>query len=133
MGKERRSDLLPLILCQLVWGAGWTALKLAQQQMGPVMLNVWALAISEMSLLPFLLRDIRHNATPEKVRLRSALGDWIMAGIFGLGGMTLLYACGTGRSSAASGALISMCVRYGLHLSRQLCSRNASHRNVQQV
>jgi drug/metabolite transporter (DMT)-like permease len=109
--RAKRSDLLLLISNQFVWGAGWSAIKYAQNQMGPVTLNVWSLGISIVTLIPFLLAERKRLPQPDPARL--TLGfyfDYFMAGVMGLAGMTLLYAWGTGRSLAANGALISMAV-----------------------
>jgi len=109
--RSKRSDLLLLVLNQLIWGAGWSAIKYAQNQMGPVTLNVWSLGISVLALIPFLLADRRSASSQLLPRLsfRNYL-DYFIAGVIGLAGMTLLYAWGAGRSLAANGALISMAV-----------------------
>lgn len=109
--RARRSDLLLLILNQLVWGTGWSAIKYAQKQMGPVTLNLWSLGISILTLMPFLFAENRQQAAGN---LRNPTFGfyfhYFMAGVVGLAGMTLLYAWGAGRSLAANGALISMAV-----------------------
>lgn len=109
--RAKRSDLLLLVLNQFIWGAGWSAIKYAQNQMGPVTLNVWSLGISVLTLIPFLLADRRSTSSQALPRLsfRNYL-DYFIAGVIGLAGMTLLYAWGAGRSLAANGALISMAV-----------------------
>ena len=53
--RAKRSDLLLLVLNQFIWGVGWSAIKYAQKQMGPVTLNVWSLGISVVTLIPFLI------------------------------------------------------------------------------
>ena len=109
--RSKRSDLLLLVLNQLIWGAGWSAIKYAQNQMGTVTLNVWSLGISVLALIPFLLANRRSASSQLLPRLsfRNYL-DYFIAGVIGLAGMTLLYAWGAGRSLAANGALISMAV-----------------------
>jgi drug/metabolite transporter (DMT)-like permease len=109
--RAKRSDLLLLVLNQFIWGAGWSAIKYAQNQMGPVTLNVWSLGLSVVSLVPFLLVDRRSASSTTRQRLRFCdYRDYFIAGVIGLAGMTLLYAWGAGRSLAANGALISMSV-----------------------
>ncbi|MEK7751524.1 MAG: DMT family transporter, partial [Acidobacteriota bacterium] len=108
MPSARKSDLLLLGLNQLVWGAGWSAIKMAQDQMGPVTLNLWSLGISVVALYPFVRGDLaRWRASRRTPR---ECFDYVIMGIVGLAGMTLLYAWGAGRSLAANGALISMSV-----------------------
>jgi O-acetylserine/cysteine efflux transporter len=110
--RAKRSDLLLLVLNQFVWGTGWSAIKYAQNQMGPVTLNVWSLGISVMTLIPFLLVE-RRLASSQTPTGRLSFGnyvDYFVAGVIGLAGMTLLYAWGAGRSLAANGAVISMSV-----------------------
>lgn len=108
MPSARKSDLLLLGLNQFIWGAGWSAIKGAQEQMGPVTLNVWSLGISVLALYPFVRGDLARW----RLRRRTSREyfDYLMMGMVGLAGMTLLYAWGAGRSLAANGALISMCV-----------------------
>jgi drug/metabolite transporter (DMT)-like permease len=106
--RAKRTDLLLLVFNQFIWGAGWSAIKYAQNQMGPVTLNVWSLGISVVTLIPFLLAD-RGSSSAPKLTFRNYL-DYFIAGVIGLAGMTLLYAWGAGRSLAANGALISMAV-----------------------
>ena len=109
--RAKRSDLLLLVLNQFIWGVGWSAIKYAQNQMGPVTLNVWSLGISVVALIPFLLADRRSASSQMLPRLNSRnYVDYFIAGVIGLAGMTLLYAWGAGRSLAANGALISMSV-----------------------
>ncbi|MCX6621285.1 MAG: DMT family transporter [Acidobacteria bacterium] len=108
MPKARKSDLLLLGLLQFVWGAGWSAIKSAQEQMGPVTLNLWSLGISVVAIYPFVRGDlVRWRASRRTPR---EWFDYLMMGFVGLAGMTLLYAWGAGRSLAANGALISMSV-----------------------
>jgi drug/metabolite transporter (DMT)-like permease len=114
MSKARKTDLLLLTMNQFVWGVGWSAIKYPQAQMGPVALNVWILGISVVVLLPFVWRDLARNplshwGNSRKLTLRDWL-DYAIMGFIGLGGMTLLYNWGAGRSLAANGALISMAV-----------------------
>ena len=114
MPRARKSDLLLLVMNQFVWGAGWSAIKYPQTQMGPVALNVWILGISVIVLSPFVWRDLTQNplshwGNSRKLTLRDWL-DYAVMGFIGLGGMTLLYNWGAGRSLAANGSLISMAV-----------------------
>jgi drug/metabolite transporter (DMT)-like permease len=109
--RAKRSDLLLLVLNQFVWGTGWSAIKYAQNQMGPVTLNVWSLGISVLTLIPFLVAEQRLASTQTLPRLNFRnYVDYFVAGVIGLAGMTLLYAWGAGRSLAANGAVISMSV-----------------------
>jgi len=114
MARARKSDLLLLALNQFVWGTGWSAIKYPQDQMGPVTLNLWTLGISVVALLPFVGREVSQAQRNQSETARRLTGrdylDYFMMGVVGLTGMTLLYAWGTRRSLAASGALISMAV-----------------------
>jgi drug/metabolite transporter (DMT)-like permease len=114
MSRARKTDLLLLAMNQFVWGAGWSAIKYPQGQMGPVALNVWILGISVVVLFPFVWRDLARNPLSHWGNSRKlAPRDWLdyaIMGFIGLGGMTLLYNWGAGRSLAANGALISMAV-----------------------
>jgi len=107
MPRARKSDLLLLIFNQLIWGTGWSAIKSAQEQMGPVVLNIWSLGISVLALYPFVHGQLRGCTRPGSIR---RYWDYAMMGFVGLAGMTLLYAWGAGRSLAANGALISTSV-----------------------
>jgi O-acetylserine/cysteine efflux transporter len=109
--RAKRSDLLLLVLNQFIWGVGWSAIKYAQKQMGPVTLNVWSLGISVVTLIPFLIASRGSASSQVRLKLSFRNGvDYFIAGVIGLAGMTLLYAWGAGRSLAANGALISMSV-----------------------
>src|SRR5437879_277027 len=110
--RAKRSDLLLLVLNQFVWGTGWSAIKYAQNQMGPVTLNVCSLGISVLTLVPFFLAERRSatSQTPTGGLSFQNYVDYFVAGVIGLAGMTLLYAWGAGRSLAANGAVISMSV-----------------------
>jgi drug/metabolite transporter (DMT)-like permease len=105
--KARKSDLLLLFFNQFIWGTSWVAIKFAQEQMGPVLLSLWSLAISVLVLYPFV-----HSRLRAELRQRSLREyfDYLMMGFVGLSGMTLLYTWGAGRSLAANGALISTAV-----------------------
>jgi drug/metabolite transporter (DMT)-like permease len=108
MIRVNMSDLLQLGLNQFIWGAGWTAIKSAQDEMGPVTLNLWSLGISVAALYPFVRGELKSQGANRWSRREYF--DYAMMGIVGLAGMTLLYAWGAGRSLAANGALISMAV-----------------------
>ena len=111
MAHARKSDLLLLATIQFVFGAGWVAIKYPQSQMGPVTLNVWTLGFSIIVLLPFVQREWKQTGRFNSRKLtRRDYWDYLLMGAIGLGGMTLLYNWGAGRSLAANGALISMSV-----------------------
>ena len=111
MAKARKSDLLLLAMNQFIWGTGWSAIKYPQSEMGPVTLNVWTLGLSVIVLLPFVQRELRQTGRFNSRELtRQDFWDYLLMGVIGLGGMTLLYNWGAGRSLAANGALISMSV-----------------------
>jgi drug/metabolite transporter (DMT)-like permease len=110
----KKSDLFLLAMNQFIWGTGWSAIKYPQDQMGPVALNVWTLGISVVVLLPFVWSDLFNKPLNHWGNTRELTSgdylDYFILGFIGLGGMTLLYNWGTGRSLAANGALISMSV-----------------------
>jgi drug/metabolite transporter (DMT)-like permease len=107
MPKAKKSDLLLLIFNQFIWGTSWVAIKSAQEQMGPVVLSLWSLALSVIVLYPFVHRQLGGDFRRRTLR---EYFDYLMMGMVGLSGMTLLYAWGAGRSLAANGALISTAV-----------------------
>jgi drug/metabolite transporter (DMT)-like permease len=110
MAKTRKSDILLLALANFIWATGWSAIKYTQAQMGPVVLNCWTLGISVVTLLPFAYAEYGEGrASRTRLTARDYL-DFAIMGLFGVTGMTLLYALGARLSLAANGALISMTV-----------------------
>ena len=79
--------------------------------MGPITLNVWTLGLSVLVILPFVLRELKQTG---RFNTRKLTGrdywDYALMGVIGLGGMTILYNWGAGRSLASNGALISTSV-----------------------
>ncbi|MCL4853818.1 MAG: DMT family transporter [Bryobacterales bacterium] len=108
MSRANSSDFFLLALSQFVWGTGWSAIKSAQDQMGPVTLNVWSLGISVAALYPFVRGDLARRVSIRRTPREYV--DYMIMGVVGVAGMTLLYAWGASRSLAANGALISMAV-----------------------
>jgi drug/metabolite transporter (DMT)-like permease len=110
VARASKSDILLLATINFVWAAGWSALKYAQFQLGPVALNVWSLGISSLVLAPFAWFARRPNhAQSVKLTARDYV-DYLVMGLVGLTGMTLLYNWGVGSSLAENGALVSMSV-----------------------
>ncbi|MCZ2073871.1 MAG: DMT family transporter [Bryobacterales bacterium] len=107
MPKPSKSAFALLLLIQLIWGSSWVAIKSAQQQMGPVVLNLWSLGISVLTLYPFVHLQLRSKS---KRRSLYEYFDFAMMGIAGVAGMALLYAWGASQTLAANGALISTAV-----------------------
>jgi drug/metabolite transporter (DMT)-like permease len=114
MPYAKKSDLFLLAMNQFIWGTGWSAIKYPQDQMGPVALNIWTLGISVVVLLPFAWPELVNKSLNHWGNARKLTSgdycDYFILGFIGLGGMTLLYNWGAGRSLAANGALIAMSV-----------------------
>ena len=110
MPRPRKSDIFLLALNNYVWGTGWVAIKYAQEQMGPVVLNLWSLGLSIPILAPFAYSEYRRKKTSSPPLGRREYVDYFVMGILGLTGMTLLYNLGARLSLAANGALIAMSI-----------------------
>lgn len=107
MPRPSKTAFALLLLNQVIWGSSWVAIKWAQQQVGPVVLNLWSLGISVVVLYPFVRTQLRGK--PRRRSLQE-YSDFAMMGFAGVSGMALLYAWGISRTLAANGALISTAV-----------------------
>jgi drug/metabolite transporter (DMT)-like permease len=110
VAQTRKSDILLLAVTNFIWATGWSAIKYTQAQMGPVVLNCWTLGISVVTLLPFAWLEYRQDRGSSAPLTARDYLDYAIMGLFGVTGMTLLYALGARLSLAANGALISMTV-----------------------
>ena len=110
MPRARKSDIFLLALNNYIWGTGFVAIKYAQEQMGPVVLNLWSLGLSIPILMPFAYAEYRRKKTSSRPLGRRQYVDYFVMGILGLTGMTLLYNLGARLSLAANGALIAMSI-----------------------
>lgn len=110
MARASKSDILLLAIINFVWAAGWSALKYAQFQVGPVALNVLTLGISSVVLAPFAWFARRSDVEKSPKLTARDYADYLVMGLVGLTGMTLLYNWGVGSSLAENGALVSMSV-----------------------
>lgn len=110
MTRSQARDVSLLVFANLLFAAGWPALKAAQDVMGPVALNLWTVGISIPALYPYFRRE---HLRGQAFRTRFTARTWFHLFLFGFTGQTLatlLYAWGTGLSLAANGALIATCV-----------------------
>ena len=94
MPRARKSDIFLLALNNYIWGTGFVAIKYAQEQMGPVVLNLWSLGLSIPILMPFAYAEYRRKKTSSRPLGRRQYVDYFVMGILGLTGMTLLYNLG---------------------------------------
>lgn len=110
MAQARKSDILLLALDSYVWGTGWSAIKYSENQMGPVVLNLWTLGISLFVLFPFAYAEYKRNEAVRGTLTRRDYVDYAIMGFLGLMAMTLLYNWGAQLSLAVNGALITTMV-----------------------
>lgn len=110
MGRVRKTDLLLLAFDNYVWGTSWSAIKYSERQMNPIVLNLWALGISVLVLLPFAYAEYRRGGATRRRITRHDLADYAIMGFLGVTAMTVLYNLGAERSTAANGALITTMV-----------------------
>jgi drug/metabolite transporter (DMT)-like permease len=110
VARASKSDIVLLAVINCVWAGGWSALKYAQFQLGPVALNVWSLGISSLVLVPFAWSARKKTpGKPSRLSGRDYV-DFLVMGLVALTGMTLLYNWGVSSSLAENGALVSMSV-----------------------
>jgi drug/metabolite transporter (DMT)-like permease len=107
------TDLVLLVVANVMFGAQYPATKTAVSTMGPVLLSILTFGLAAICLLPFLLKENRDH--PEQLSPRSLfLGrnffPFFMATALGLLPAAVILSWGVSYSLASNGSLLTLSI-----------------------
>jgi drug/metabolite transporter (DMT)-like permease len=106
-------DLFLLLLCNLMFGAQYPAMKMAVIDFGPPLLSLMTLLLGALCLVPFYLLETKSNTGQERIYnlLRGKnLFPFLMVTVAGLLPGSVVLAWGIERSLASNAALLTLMI-----------------------
>jgi drug/metabolite transporter (DMT)-like permease len=107
---ERVRDWAYLLVCNLIWASQFAMVKLVQTQTGFVFATFFPMTLATLILLPLVLHERRKRSAEmrtQRLTLRD-IGHFAALGVLGQVAAQLCVTWGTGLSTAASAALLSL-------------------------
>jgi drug/metabolite transporter (DMT)-like permease len=108
---KRSTNLLLLLIVNLLWAGQFPAYKIASEHMRVVNLNFWTFVIATITLVPFLIAERRRQATPWVVTKKARMmREFLVLGIVGVIPPSVFLSWGIAHSTASNAAIISLVV-----------------------